>query len=353
MIPGPSIRATEGDIVEITLVNNREERASPHSLGLRGLPTPTEWAEVVPPGESTTYRFLANRAGSAYYVGDPTSVEGQQMGMYGAIVIAPASESNTAYAGGPAFDLEYTMVLGEYDGDGHERTRLASEGLTDRYDWGRFNANYFLINGLAYPDTMNSATTLLSAKLGDRVLIRAINAGHMAHSMHLHGYHFQIVGANGRSWTNGPVKETVLIAPGESYELLFVADQEGHFPFHDHFETANTNNGVWLGGMHTMVITGAAHHAAPVAALPTANEATTVAVRDNYYAPNIITVPVGTTVTWAHQGQVEHTVSSLRGLFDSGTMLSGSTFTFTPTEPGRYDYFCRFHITNRGSVIAE
>jgi plastocyanin len=104
-------------------------------------------------------------------------------------------------------------------------------------------------------------------------------------------------------------------------------------------------------------VTGAAHHPPSPAPAPSAPEAgsdgATVFVRDNYYAPNIITVPRGTTVTWAHQGQVEHTVTSLRGLFDSGTLTSGNSFTFTPSEPGRYDYFCRFHITNRGSVIVE
>jgi FtsP/CotA-like multicopper oxidase with cupredoxin domain len=354
MAPGPKIVATEGDTVEITLVNDGESPDGAHALGLRGLPAPPDWFDATPPGESRTYSFMASRAGSYFYVGDPTGVESQQMGMYGAIVVKPAADPRTAYRDGPTFDAEYTMVLSEMDAEGHEQTRLATLGQAAPYDWTRLMANYFLINGLAYPDTMESPSTMMRAAPGARVLIRAINAGHLAHAMHLHGYHFQIVGANGRPWTQGPLKETILIAPGESYELLFVADQDGLFPFHDHFETANTNNGVWLGGMHTMVATGPVHHASPATAAPAAAaDGATVYVRDNYYAPNIITVPLGTAVTWAHQGQVEHTVSSLRGLFDSGTLLGGQSFTFTPPEPGRYDYFCRFHITNRGSVIVE
>jgi plastocyanin len=64
-------------------------------------------------------------------------------------------------------------------------------------------------------------------------------------------------------------------------------------------------------------------------------------------------VPVGATVRWDNQGRSEHTVSSLLGYFDSGTLRAGDTFSYTFTAPGRYDYFCRFHITNRGIVVVE
>ncbi len=354
-VPGPAITARAGDTVAITVVSDGDPSGRAHTLGLRGLPTPPEWSQPTPAGESRTYQFTASQPGSFFYIADPGSVESQQMGMFGSIVVRPADDETRVYPGGVAFDREYTMLLSEVDAAGHERTRIANAGDAPRYDWSRFSANYFLINGLAYPHTMQSPATAMEAQRGDRVLIRAINAGRMAHAMHLHGYHFQIVGVNGHPWSQGPLKDTVLIAPGESFELLFVADQDGQFPFHDHFEAANTNNGVWLGGMHTMIATGHAHHppAASAPAPSVADTDTTVYVRDNFYAPNIITVPLGTTVTWAHQGQVEHTVTSLRGLFDSGPLTNGMTYTFTPTEPGRYDYFCRFHITNRGSVIVE
>jgi manganese oxidase len=370
MVPGPAINARAGDDVAITLINDGSSLTGrPHALGLRGgLPTPPDWAEATAAGESRTYRFTASRPGSFFYVGDPSGIESQQMGMYGSIVVKPADEAARAYAGTTAFDREYTMVLSEMDSAGHEQTRLAALGESTPYDWRRFSANYFLINGQAYPDIMQNPASAMQGHRGDRILIRTINAGQMAHAMHLHGYHFQIVGANGRPWTNGPLKDTVLVGPGESFELLFVVDQEGAFPFHDHFETANTNNGTWLGGMHTMFSTsGAMTHpstgtttAPALAAAPSlttepslAAADATVYVRDNFYTPNIITIPLGTSVTWEHQGQVEHTVTNLRGLFDSGTLTNGMSFTFTATEPGRYDYFCRFHITNRGSIIVE
>ncbi|MEA2640718.1 MAG: hypothetical protein QOF51_2112 [Chloroflexota bacterium] len=153
------------------------------------------------------------------------------------------------------------------------------------------------------------------------------------------------------------MKDTLLIDPGDAYDLLFTADQAGDFPFHDHFEAANTNNGVWLGGMHTMVHIGEPHdHASPAVSGPApgpASDSSRVFIRDNFYTPNFLTVPLGTTVTWEHQGKAQHTVSSLAGYFDSGTLNGGDTFTYTFTEPGQYNYFCRFHITNRGIIIVQ
>jgi plastocyanin len=64
-------------------------------------------------------------------------------------------------------------------------------------------------------------------------------------------------------------------------------------------------------------------------------------------------VPAGTTRQWLHEGQVEHRVSRPLGLFDSGALTNGNLFSYPFATPGRYDYFGRFHITNRGTVVGE
>lgn len=346
-VPGPIVMATEGDWVEITLVNDRDPSGTGHGLRLWGDAVPEGPIEVAP-GESGIYGFVANSAGSYFY----SSMNGfhQQMGMYGAVVVTPADGSKTAHAGGPAFDQAYTMVLSEMDSAGHEATRSGDQSGSQ---WQRYRPNYFLINGLAYPDTIGDTASMIHAASAERILIRAINAGWAPHAMHLHGYHFKPVARSGRAWPNGPLKDTLLIAPGESYDLLFVADQGGIFPFHDHFETANTNDGIWLGGMHTMVSTGAIPGTPATRLQQTVPEGPRVFVRDNFYTPNSMTVSAGTTVVWEHQGRVEHSVSSLLGFFESGVLRGGDYFTYTFSAPGRYDYFCRFHITNRGVIVVQ
>ena len=358
-VPGPGLVVDEGDVVEITLVNDQGPTSSGHALAFLGLEATLQGPDLVRPGESGTYRFVATRAGSYAYV--DLRGQHQQMGMYGSLVVRPRGDPRRHSAGGQLFDHDYTMVISEMDAPAHEETRRAlAEGVSSPIE-RPYTANYFLINGLAYPDTEADAGTMVRAAPGERVLLRTINAGKMPHSMHLHGYHFQLAQVNGRPWPAGPLKDTVLIAPGESYDLLFVADQPGLFPFHDHFETANTNNGAWLGGMHTMVATGMQqHHAGAPAAMPApAAGATppaagqTIYLRDNFFSPNFTMVPAGTTVRWEHQGKVEHTVTSLYGIFDSGSLEGGDVFSYTFSAPGRYDYYCRFHITNRGTIVVQ
>ncbi len=71
----------------------------------------------------------------------------------------------------------------------------------------------------------------------------------------------------------------------------------------------------------------------------------TVMMEDNYFEEANITVPMGTTVTWAQSGNNPHTTTSYDGLWDSGIIPGGSggSFSFTFNEPGTYTYFCRPH----------
>ncbi|HKZ50921.1 MAG TPA: plastocyanin/azurin family copper-binding protein [Dehalococcoidia bacterium] len=73
-----------------------------------------------------------------------------------------------------------------------------------------------------------------------------------------------------------------------------------------------------------------------------------ISIGDNFFAPANVTVPVGTTVRWTHNGSLPHTVTSETGVFDSGTtsdkyLRSGATFQFTFTQPGSYPYYCFLH----------
>lgn len=352
LIPGPALVATEGDRVTITLAG---AEAGSAGIEIVGLDLPLE-PQVNSQTGTTSYRFVAARAGSYFY--RSISEDNAKLGAYGAFVIEPRGGARTIYREGPTYDLQYTMVLSELDSTWHDAARQGVYGRAG----SDYRPNYFLINGRAFPDTTVDPGSMVHALPGERVLIRTLNAGQLPHAMHLHGYHFQVAGRYGRPWANGPLKDTVLIAPGDSYDLLFVADQAGAFPFHDHYEIANTNNGVWLGGMHTMVVTGLEYQAiCPLpsqqlvadAVAPADGDVPNVFVRDNFYTPRSVTIPVGGTVRWEHQGRVLHTVSSLQGVFESGPLSAGSVFAFTFDRPGRYDYFCRFHLTNRGVIMVE
>jgi plastocyanin len=74
-----------------------------------------------------------------------------------------------------------------------------------------------------------------------------------------------------------------------------------------------------------------------------------------YYDPELIQVPVGTTVVWENTDNAMHTVTSgnpqdgPNGTFDS-MISAGDSFKFTFNSPGKEDYFCMVHPWMIGSV---
>ena len=83
---------------------------------------------------------------------------------------------------------------------------------------------------------------------------------------------------------------------------------------------------------------------------PGANE---VFILDMAFLPNTITVAAGTTVTWTNKDATAHTVTSNTALFNSGSLATGKTFTFTFPAAGSYSYYCSIHPTMVGTVTVN
>ena len=72
------------------------------------------------------------------------------------------------------------------------------------------------------------------------------------------------------------------------------------------------------------------------------------------YEPKVVTVMVGTKVSWTNHGAVVHTVSADDGkTFESGNMAAKATFSFTPTAPGTFPYHCKQHPWMKGTLIVQ
>ncbi|MEM3685096.1 MAG: cupredoxin domain-containing protein [Conexivisphaerales archaeon] len=78
-------------------------------------------------------------------------------------------------------------------------------------------------------------------------------------------------------------------------------------------------------------------------------------ISNQYYSPDVIVVIIGVnnTVQWVNHDSIAHTVTSVNGVFDSGNMQPGATFTYTFTEPGTYEYYCVYHFWMAGKVIVK
>jgi FtsP/CotA-like multicopper oxidase with cupredoxin domain len=208
-IPGPLITVNPGDRVRFFVQNQMDQPFVMHFHGLTvpndmdGVPFVTQ--DPVMPGESFTYHFtIQDPPGMYVYHSHFNSAEQVGDGLYGPLIVAPKAGWKSVYGVEP--DVETSMILGD----------------------GELGYN---INGKGFPSTLP-----IIAERGDWVLIHMANDGELLHPMHLHGFHFEVVGEDGFPLTtsNRYMADTLVIAPGSRFDLLVHADSPGIWAFHCH-----------------------------------------------------------------------------------------------------------------------
>lgn len=243
-VPGPEIRVREGDRVRITLVNKLPVGTTIHWHGLNVPPDQDGPAGLnqapVEPGESFTYDWIATPAGTRWYHSHTDVATQVMLGLYGSLIVEPKH-------GGEHYDRDYTYVLSEWDIEltPDVATGKAPRGPRDQtLRGGELGTDLFLMNG-----KIHEAIPPILVREGDKVLIRLVNAGTLAHPFHTHGHSFQIVATDGNPVPKGArlTKDTVWIAPGERYDIAFDADNPGVWMAHCHIENHAAN------GMMTVI----------------------------------------------------------------------------------------------------
>ncbi len=111
-VPGPTIRATEGDTVRIHFINAGIRAHTAHFHGFH--PAAMDGAEpiqFVQPGESFTYEFIAEPAGTHVYHCHSTPLKKHiEKGLYGMFIVDPKG-------GLPPADQELVMLMNAFDTD--------------------------------------------------------------------------------------------------------------------------------------------------------------------------------------------------------------------------------------------
>jgi plastocyanin len=75
---------------------------------------------------------------------------------------------------------------------------------------------------------------------------------------------------------------------------------------------------------------------------------------DNFtFTPGALTVKVGTKITWKNRDDVPHVIMSTDNIFRSKALDTDDQFSFTPTKPGTYEYFCSIHPKMTGKLIVQ
>ncbi|HQY30451.1 MAG TPA: multicopper oxidase domain-containing protein, partial [Thermomicrobiales bacterium] len=225
VVPGPEIRVTEGDKVRIIVTNAMPFSTAVHYHGLMlpngmdGVPFITQ--PPIKPGASFIYEFpiREGNAGSHMYHSHLNSAEQVTKGLLGPFIIEPKDPSTR-----PAFDIEHTMVLNDGPIGG------------------------FSLNGKSFP-----ATQPITAKLGQKLLVRYMNEGLMIHPMHLHGMPQQVIARDGFILPSPFMCDTVEVSPGQRTDVLIDCTELGAWAFHCHvLSHAETATGMF--GMVTVLI---------------------------------------------------------------------------------------------------
>lgn len=204
MVPGPEIRVTEGDKVRVVCKNDMTSQStSIHFHGVRvenkndGVPYITQ--DPIIPGGTHTYEFEARNPGSHMYHSHHNAAEQVTKGLMGAFIIEPKDKGTE-----PEVAADYTMVLND-----------SGIGLT--------------INGKSFPYTQP-----IIAKLGDTIRVRYMNEGLLIHPMHLHGLPQTVIAKDGYALSAPYMGDTILVAPGERFDVIVKCEEAGIWAFHCH-----------------------------------------------------------------------------------------------------------------------
>lgn len=79
----------------------------------------------------------------------------------------------------------------------------------------------------------------------------------------------------------------------------------------------------------------------------------TVRIKSFMFMPMAVTVHAGDTVTWTNMDEEPHTATSDVGLFRSGGIDGGGSYSFKFEKPGVYKYTCSIHPQMIGTVTVQ
>lgn len=161
-VPGPILRARQGEVLEITVTNELDEPTTVHWHGLRvpvgmdGMPYLSQ--PPIEPGGTFVYRLPLRDAGTYWYHPHLRSSEQVGRGLYGALIIDEPEP--------PAIDRELLWVLDDWRLD--QQAQIQPFGsMRDASHNGRLG-NTATING--------KLPTVEPVRAGERIRLRLINA---------------------------------------------------------------------------------------------------------------------------------------------------------------------------------
>lgn len=385
-IPGPTIIVDEGDVVEMSFVN---EGTIPHGASIHAAYTQTsKYVGKIGVGETKSVRFRAMMPGVYMYHCAPG---GHAIGMhviggqYGMIVVKPKPGTYQLEKElGHAPNIELYLIQ-------HELYATGKDSITG-------DPEYVLFNGR----TFRYVEEPIMAKPGDYVRINFLNVGpNILSTFHIVGIIWDYVYWQGNPAAKMTGGQSVTAGPTDSFVIEFrMPPDEGAYTMLTHV-VGSTNRGAIglivvddeaeLEPHRTIMADGPAFNEAemrgyladatrvispfgmgthpkdePVVYGPETKEVK-VSIIGNSYFPKVIKVAPGTTVTWTNEDVFTYMAGEYAGIHNvAGTsapedsdglvgplLAHGESYSHTFEEEWTYDYICTPHPYMKGRVIVE
>ena len=206
-VPGPTIRATEGDRIRIDFVN---ASSRPHTIhfhgihpaGMDGVPGAGEAA----PGETFVYDFVAEPFGThLYHCHSMPLAQHIHRGLYGAFIVDPKKARPEAN--------EMVMVMNAFD------TNFDNEN------------EVYAVNTVAFAYVNDP----IPIRVGELQRAHVINITEFDHinSIYIHANFFDLY-RTGTSLRPDEFTDTISMAQAERHMIEFTYDEPGRYMFHAH-----------------------------------------------------------------------------------------------------------------------
>jgi FtsP/CotA-like multicopper oxidase with cupredoxin domain len=206
-VPGPTIRATEGDRIRVNFLN---QGAHPHTIHFHGWHHPSMDGSLpehqVMPGQKFVYEFDADPFGLHLYHCHAAPLKRHiHKGLYGVFIIDPKEPRPPAN--------ELIMMMNGFDTNFDAENEVYAVNTV---------ANHYMVDPIR-------------VKVGELVRIYLVNVTEfdLVNSLHLHGMFFDVF-RTGTSKTTTEVTDNLMLCQGERAVLETRFRYPGDFMFHAH-----------------------------------------------------------------------------------------------------------------------
>ncbi len=224
-VPGPLIRVPAGTEIQASVRNSLERDTLTFFFpAMSGPWSGAADSLVIPPGDTRELRARADTPGDFLYRAVTSTPSARKLRLGGLLGGAVIVDSTASPATPRPRDRVFVILI-------------ATDSVEPLQGFPIPDRAVFSINGRSWPHTER-----LHATLGDTVRWRVINASFDVHPMHLHGHYYRVDEFGGPSAARdgqtapGRMVVTERMSPFSTMRLTWVAEREGHWLFHCHFQ---------------------------------------------------------------------------------------------------------------------